>query len=431
MRKKPAALLQNLALAALTVSALYLLSLTPLFSGSWSDRVQAIFAAGPPAGGEDQGADLGELIPSFHAVITSEAEYGRCGRLYIPAEDELFARIAPLLRDAMGSASAEGVRVAEQTLWDALDAPSVYLDLTVCLPLPALAACLGAEDGTPDQAARYLALTAEVPGGAMLYLADGEGEIFRYETALPSQAVAVLAEEFSPNGAGFAFESYYATLSPYTALVADFPAPPEVSGEVPPGCTLNNLLEALDFNTHIMSSYTDPGGAEVVGETPRTLRFAPGGAVSYTGDQTVASPLYRVAAAGESASAGEALQAAAGLAKILAGSTGASPLFLQSLESTAAGWRVSFRCQSGGIPVRFADSGGSLAEEEALSVTITGRTITAFAYRCRLYTPLETKALFIPPIQAAALASVYPHADLSVGYIDDSAGTLTPQWLAG
>ena len=76
MRKKPAALLQNLALAALTVSALYLLSLTPLFSGSWSDRVQAIFAAGPPAGGEDQGADLGELIQTVRGVgyTLSEAQ---------------------------------------------------------------------------------------------------------------------------------------------------------------------------------------------------------------------------------------------------------------------------------------------------------------------------------------------------------------------
>ena len=64
-------------------------------------------------------------------------------------------------------------------------------------------------------------------------------------------------------------------------------------------------------------------------------------------------------------------------------------------------------------------------------MTITGRAITAFAYRCRLYTPLEEDPLFLPPVQAAALASIYPNADLSVGYADDGAGTLRAQWLAG
>lgn len=428
-KKRAASSVQNLLLVLLTASALFLLSRTPLFSVGWRDRMQAIFTAGPQAGGQAQAVDLGTLVPSFHAVITDEAEYGRYGRLYVPVEDGLFLQLSPLLRDAMGSAG-EGARVAEETLWDALDTPSVYLDLTVRLPAPAIAACLGAEGGDPDLTARYLALTTEDAGGARLYLADGEGTVFRCETALPVSAIRELAEEFAPNSAGIAFESYYATLSPYTVLVADFPAPPEVSGEVPPGCTLDNLLEALDFNTHIMSSYTDPAGAEVVGETPRTLRFAPGGSVTYTGDQTVVSPLYRVSAAGEEPTAREALQAAAALAGLLTESTGASPLSLQSLAPTASGWRAAFRCQAGGIPVLLS-GGGDLAEEEALSVTITGRTITAFSYRCRLYTPLENEALFIPPIQAAALASVYPDADLSIGYLDNGAGTLSPQWLAG
>lgn len=429
-KKRVTALLQDAALILLTASALWLLSRTPLFSVGWSDRVQAIFTAGPQAGGQTQETNLTAFIPSFHAVITSEADYGRYGRLYIPAEDALCLQLSPLLRDALGSAS-EGVRAAEQTLWDALDSPSIYLDLTVRLPVTAVAACLGAESGEADQMVRYLALSAESPGGAMLYLADGEGTVFRYETALPATAVRELTEEFAPNSASFAFESHYATLSPYAVLVTALPAPPVVTGEVPPGCTLDSLLDALDFNTHVMSSYTDPGGAEVVGETPRTLRFAPGGAVSYTGDQTVASPLYRVASAGEEPTAQEILQAAAGVASALTEGAGASPLTLCALEPTATGWRVGFRCQSEGIPVRFADDSRTLAGEEALSVVITGGTVTSFTYRCRLYTPQEEDSLFLPPVQAAALASIYPGADLTVGYIDDGSGSLQAQWLAG
>ena len=49
-RRRAIALLQDLALVLLTVSALFLLSRTPLFSGGWTDRVQAIFTAGPQAG---------------------------------------------------------------------------------------------------------------------------------------------------------------------------------------------------------------------------------------------------------------------------------------------------------------------------------------------------------------------------------------------
>ena len=42
---------------------------------------------------------------------------------------------------------------------------------------------------------------------AQLFLLDGQGDIFRYDTALPASAVRTLCESFSPNGGYFSYET--------------------------------------------------------------------------------------------------------------------------------------------------------------------------------------------------------------------------------
>src|SRR5699024_779877 len=92
---------------------------------------------------------------------------------------------------------------ADQTLQEALDTPSLYLDLTIPLPLDVVIAWLGgdAEEArmTYSQEVRAMALTTE-EATAMLYLYGADGSIFRYETALPSSAVQETAASFAPNG---------------------------------------------------------------------------------------------------------------------------------------------------------------------------------------------------------------------------------------
>ena len=68
--------------------------------------------------------------------------------------------------------------------------------------------------------------------------------------------------------------------------------------------------------------------------------------------------------------------------------------------------------------------------EEALSVTITGRTVTAFTYRCRSYTLTEQESTLLPPAMAIAIASLRPDTGLSLSYVDNGAETLSARWLA-
>ena len=121
----------------------------------------------------------------------------------------------------------------------------------------------------------------------------------------------------------------------------------------------------------------------------------------------------------------ECLSAAGRLAAALTEGTGASPLYLRAVEMAEGGCTVRFGYHAGAIPVFFSD------EKDALSVTISGAAITAFTYRCRAYTPTEDTSPLLPAAMAQAIASLYPEAGLSVGYVDGGAGPLAAHWLAG
>lgn len=415
--------LQNLALVLLSLSALFLLGSMPLFHISWTDQVQSLLAPHPASGGHAQSSTLADMFPSVHVMVTQDIEYRRYGRLYVPGDDPLLEQIIPLFQEALGSASETGAS-AELTLRSALDSPCLYLDLTTQLPLEAVAAWLGETVGFSREV-RSMALTSEQEDTATLYLRSESGDIFRYNTALPVSAVREVCGSQTSNGSIFAYESNYAPLAPYTVLVAETPDAPAVQTELPAAYSVYNLLTALDFNAHPLFRYTESSGAEVVEESPRTLRVSPDGAVSFTSRGEDSSPLYQVPAAGEQPTMPECLSAAGRLAAALTEGTGASPLYLRAVEMAEGGCTVRFGYHAGAIPVFFSD------EKDALSVTISGAAITAFTYRCRAYTPTEDTSPLLPAAMAQAIASLYPEAGLSVGYVDGGAGPLAAHWLAG
>lgn len=415
-------MVQNVALVVLTLSALFLLSRLPLLHNfRWSGQMQQLLSTGASERGES-GSVPAEMFSSVHFMATGDSEYGRCGQLCVPAEDPGLQTVMSLFREAMGSAGQVGM-AADATLRSALEGPGLYLELTAegQLPPAALAVWLG-EDVDFDQSVRAMALTAgEEDDPAALYLLDGEGNIWLYETALPASAVRSACDGFAPNGSCFAYETNYGTLSPYTVLVAEAPVLPSLQADLPAGYTAYNLLTALDFNAHTLSRYTESSGAEVVEESPCTLRISPDGTVSFTSRGEASSSLYR--AAGETAGMEEYLAAGWRLAGTLTDSTGASPLRLRTVEEQPEGCVLRFRYQAEGVPVFFSDEG------DALSVTFSGGQVTAFTYRCRLYTAQEESAQLLPPAMARAIAATYPGAGLTVGYEDSGAEQLTAQWL--
>lgn len=412
MSKKLVDRLQNVALVVLTLSAVFLLLSFFHLRGGWTARFQTLLAVRPAAGGQEEASGVGELLAAPHIMVTSDSEYGRCGRLYTPAGDALLEKMLPLFGEALGSADQVGA-AADQTLRAGLGKSSLYLDLTVELPLEVVAAWLG-ERTVFDRAVRAMALTTEGRDTAVLYLCGGEGEIFRYFTALPASAVEALTESVSPNGSLFAYETNYAPLAPYTVLVREAEGLPQVRSELPATYSSYRLLTALDFNAHTNSRYAEPGGTEVVMDGRRTLRIGPEGTVTYdSGEEDV----------GGRGGALEALRAAGRLAAALTGGVDASPLYLRRLEEREDGYLVGFQYQVEGVPVRFPD------EADALTVLVRGAGIAEFTCRCRTYVPEEEASVLLPPIMAAAIASLYPEGELSLGYVDSGSGRLHADWL--
>lgn len=412
MSKKLVDRLQNVALVVLSLSAVFLLLSFFHLRGGWTARFQTLLAVRPAAGGQEEASGVGDLLAAPHIMVTSDSEYGRCGRLYTPAGDALLEKMLPLFGEALGSADQVGA-AADQTLRAGLGKSSLYLDLTVELPLEVVAAWLG-ERTVFDRAVRAMALTTEGRDTAVLYLCGGEGEIFRYFTALPASAVEALTESVSPNGSLFAYETNYAPLAPYTVLVREAEGLPQVRSELPATYSSYRLLTALDFNAHTNSRYAEPGGTEVVMDGRRTLRIGPEGTVTYdSGEED----------AGGRGGALEALRAAGRLAAALTGGVDASPLYLRRLEEREDGYLVGFQYQVEGVPVRFPD------EADALTVLVRGAGIAEFTCRCRTYVPEEEASVLLPPIMAAAIASLYPEGELSLGYVDSGSGRLHADWL--
>lgn len=407
--------MQNLALLLLTASALLLLTRLSLLQNIRLSTVP-LFSAETEL--QEPDALPAAMLASMNLMVTGDSEHGRCGRLCTAAGDAALQEVIPLLQEALGSAVPAG-ETGETALRDSLDDPGFYLEFTGgALPLQAAAAWLG-EAFPLAQQVRSIALTAGGEDMATLFLLDGEGRVTRCDTALPVSAVRAVCEKFPPNGAYFAYETDYASLPPYTVLTAETAAAPDVSAERPAGYSAYNLLTALDFNAHTLSRYTESSGAEVVEESPRTLRIAPDGTVNFTSRGGIASGLYRASGQGMR----EVLAAGWRLAAALTEGTGASPLFLRAVEESEDGCVLRFRYEADGIPFFFSDGA------DALAITFQDGEAVRFTYRCRAYTPLdEEPAALLPAGMAQAIAAGYPDAMLSIGYEDDGARELSAQW---
>lgn len=416
-RKRFCGAAQNAALVLLTASALFLLTQLPLLQNiRLSPR--AIFAPNSSTEVPEESPTPAAMFPPVNLMVTRDSEHGRCGQLCLSAGADGLQSILPLFQEALGSATQVG-QAQDSNFRAALKHPGFYLELmSEPLPLEAVAAWLGAE-ADYAQPVQAMALVAGYDGGAALFLLDGEGEATLYSTALPVSAVRSLCEEFLANDSYFAFETGYNTLSPYAVLTADAGSLPYLQGERPVGYSAYNLLTALDFNAHTISRYRESGGAEVVEESPRTLRIGPDGVVTFISRGAVNSNIYR--ASGEELP--DILAAAWRLATALTDGTGASPMFLQKVEELEDGCILHFRYQWNGVPVYLSDG------NDALAVTFQKGAVTGFTYRCRTYTPLEEEPLALLPTKVAqAVAAAYPDAALSIGYVDDGSERLSAQW---
>lgn len=410
--------LQNLTLAVLVVSTVFLLSRFPILEGALGRQLHTLLTIPDQTVGYSM--DVSSALSAVHIAVTNEIEYGRHTEINAPVDGESFQRLSPLLREAIGSAPV-GVQELEESFRAALETPGIYLDLTTELPLTCVAAWLG-EEYTDDSPVRALALTTE-RDTATLFWKCADGTIIRSESALTSAAVRELTAAFSPNGGRFAYETDYDSLAPYTVLAQEVERAADVRAAIPDGYSAYNLLTALDFNAHTYSRYTESSGVEVVFQSPRTLRISTDGTVSYSSDGEVSSNLYLVAGAGEDATSVQALQGACLIASALTEGTGAAPLSVAGVTQTEEGWVVSFEYCIGGVKVRLSD------DRAALRVVVSGNSVTEFEYLCRAYMGMEQSAVLLPPSMAVAIAALHDGAELTLSYVDSGAETISASWF--
>ena len=135
--------LQNAAIAVLTVSAVFLLTQTPLFgdlAGKTPYELAQDWLSSDAALSEAVAADASDLALPVRLVFTNE--YARLGLDAVTTADASFEQAGTFFSEAIGSAGAlEACK--ESDLLAALQGSSIYLELEAETPLELLSKMLG------------------------------------------------------------------------------------------------------------------------------------------------------------------------------------------------------------------------------------------------------------------------------------------------
>ncbi len=421
--------IQNIAILLLALSAVFLLTQTPLageLAGKTPYELAQDIFSDDSAAGEDVSVDLTEL--ALPVSVAAAGEYACFGQEALTTRDADFERAGVFFSEALGSAETIGA-CGEERFSAALRTGGLYLSLGAETPLELLAGILGVSAPEKEllRVDRLLLCPTE-DGGTVLYLHDEEKGFFSCRTAVSGTALAESIAAFEGSGADFAFSlsGDYAKLSPYSLLFSETAERYTLSAVNGPADEVE-FLRLAEFNPHTESAYTDSSGSTVIPEVYGTLRLQPDGSVFYQSGSAAAGSLYFISAADPSEPTMTELAAGAQrlVFTLLRDSCGDAELYLSSFAHSGKRCTVTFDYVVGGTPLRFSD--GSHAAE----VVIDEQTVTAFSLRCRSYTLSDVSALLLPVRQAAAIAAAgYHDAELRVCYEDSGADTVGVNWFA-
>ena len=380
---------KNVLIVLLTLSAVFLLTKTPLVQDSGLVNLfQAPKSSGAPSSGAAGG---GPVLPARMAVYRDGA---RCGLQYDDDRvSELFAALGPLLGDALAAAE-EPWSITEAAWRGYLQTPGICFDFDGGLPLAALCLWLG-DDGPcalSGSARRVLLASGEGDQVLLCWQDADSGGFFACGTAL-SHALHIESAiaGVDTNGALFAFEdpSLPARLDPYTLIAEGGTEGTRYSASNPLTASANAqaVLDALSFNSqnHAPGSsgevYLDGGDRLVVGG---------GGTVTYRAAQGDKYPVG-------SGASGAADGARSLAEQVMAPLCGDARLALSSVQPWQEnGWRVRFHYRLNGAAVYLYDEGW------AAEFFIQDGYITDFTLHLRSYTAGESDVL-LPPVGRAAV----------------------------
>lgn len=402
----------------LTLSAVWLLSMTPLVRDS--GMLDLLAPRESPGVGQTGGAQAAAMLPVRLAVT---GEGGRFGVQYDEARlEEQFPPLGALLGDALASAGQP--QAMSETEWRrCLGVEGVYFDFAGDVPLSALERWLqGPGETELTGSARRVLLCAGEGDQVLLCWQEMEsGAFYSCSTAL-TQALHLepVAAGAAPNGSYFAFENPELAdlLAPYTLVTegelggAGYTASVPLAGESE---TLA-VLAALDFNSQNPAPVS---GGEVYLDGGDRLVLNAGGTVTYR------------AAYGEKYPVGDALadgvDGARALAEAALGTMcGEARLYLMSAREVDGALRVRFGYLLDGCAVYLGSEGW------AAEFLIHDGYITRFTLRFRSYAANGERSLLLPIDKAAAMLPdlAAQRRELVLQYRDGGGETLFPDWVA-
>ena len=424
--KRRIAVLQNLAILVLSLSAALLLIIVgPLELTGESGLFRLGQLISQDHQPEAEASDLSAVSAPINLVISNS--YGRRGELLTTTLSESGAQCGSLIREAIGSAHSP-VKASREDLRDALGSGSIFMDFLYSLPSQVVASFFGAEFEA-DFAVRCLLLASTGEGNCTLFFWNGEATAWRYGTAVPEDTLLVFLNATDVNGAWFAFEAGedYDFLYPFTLLPAERVSEKVLSAVTSSTATdADRLLSVTGFNVHTNNRYPEEDGTQVIVESPRTLRIHPDGVVEYMGDTETAAELFWVPAGQEEAvTSVEAVLTALRLAETLMPRdlSGNGRFFITGMTEKEGDWQVTLGVHVDGVPVYHVDAAN------AMEIVFTGNVITAFTIHCRSYTAGEDDYALLPLTQTVAMAEGENGAMLTVGYVDRGNDQVVPVWL--
>ena len=213
--------LQNLAIAVLSLSFLFLLVQTPLFGDAGdttiASTVRGWFTDRQTSAAEEPDSLAALTVP---VRIVQSNDFIRSGLDALTTADDAFETVGSFLGEAIGS--ARGISsVSENTFLSALDGSGLYFAFACDLPLEVLSARLGVQSPTARQLdVRRCLLSLDGEDTATLYLQDTKQGVYRFSTAVSAASVKDYLESQDGGNADFArsLGEEYASLSPYTLV---------------------------------------------------------------------------------------------------------------------------------------------------------------------------------------------------------------------
>lgn len=413
---------KTLLILLLSVSAVYLLALTPLVQDS---GVVDMFVSRGENGGAVTSVTLTAAARPSRLAVNSEE--GRYGVQYDQAgADELFVYLGPLLGEALVT-SGQPMSIAEYQWRSALQMRGIYFDFSGSIPLSALGGWLQQKGtcGLNDSARRILLTEGSGDRVLLWYQSEENGKFYRCDTGLSMSLHLLPAiKGVVGNGAYFAFEGgeWEAGLQPYTLITEDVKRV-SYSAVVPlaESGALSHILEALSYTGR---NHASVSGGELYLDGNDRLYILNNGCVTFDAAQ---AGKYPVAAAEDTVTVAETIEAARDLAENTIGLLcGDAELYLVSAETTANGYCVRFGYRLDGSTVWLYDEGW------AAEFYAEGGYLTRFTLYFRRYTGEEEQTLLLPMDKAAAVLTAMTNEQLELvsQYRDHGESVVEPVWVA-